>query len=133
MFDGEELEQMIANADWLTVNSYEFEMLKKKTGLDQAAITARLPGGLIVTHGGDGSELFTAEGKTEIPAVKPERSPTRPAAATPTGPACCWPGKGLGSRRRLPPRLDPGIAQDRPCRPPAPRLQPPPDRRAFRS
>ena len=79
MFDGQELERMIANADWLTVNSYEFEMLKKKTGLDQAAITARLPGGLIVTHGGDGSELFTAEGKTEIPAVKPEK------IADPTG------------------------------------------------
>ena len=43
---------MIDNANWLTVNSYEWEMLKKKTGLDHAEISARLDGGLIITHGG---------------------------------------------------------------------------------
>jgi adenosine kinase len=79
MFNGEELEQMIDNANWLTVNSYEWEMLKKKTGLDHEQIAARLDGGLIITHGGEGSELHTAAGKTTIPAVKAEK------IADPTG------------------------------------------------
>ncbi len=79
MFDGAELARMIANANWLTVNSYEWEMLKKKTGLGQEEITAQLDGGLIVTHGGEGSELFTPAGNTRIPSVKPEK------IADPTG------------------------------------------------
>ena len=72
LFSGEELERMITNADWLAVNSYEWEMLKNKTGLTHGDITARLAGGLVITLGGEGSELWTAEGKTHIPAVKPE-------------------------------------------------------------
>ncbi len=79
MFNGEELEGMIANADWLTVNSYEWELLKKKTGLSHEQISDRLAGGLIITHGGEGSELFTSDGRQTIPAVKPER------LADPTG------------------------------------------------
>jgi adenosine kinase len=73
MFSGEELEEMIGHANWLAVNSYEWEMLKKKTGLDQAEITARLDGGMIITHGGDGSELHCQGEITRIPAIKPEK------------------------------------------------------------
>ncbi len=72
MFDGDELKRMIANANWLTVNSYEWEMLKNKTGLDHGAITDQLDGGLIITHGGEGSELYVGGDKTHIPSVKPE-------------------------------------------------------------
>ncbi|MCC5864431.1 MAG: carbohydrate kinase family protein [Wenzhouxiangella sp.] len=79
MFNGSELVQMIDQANWLTVNSYEWEMLKKKTGLDHEAIAAKLDGGLIVTHGGEGSDLFHNGEKSRIPAVKPER------IADPTG------------------------------------------------
>ena len=79
MFDAAELEKMIDNANWLTVNSYEWEMLKKKTGLEHADIAARLDGGLIITHGGDGSELHHNGEKIMIPAVKPEK------IADPTG------------------------------------------------
>ena len=79
MFNGSELIQMIDQANWLTVNSYEWEMLKKKTGLDHEAIAAKLDGGLIVTHGGEGSDLFHNGKKTRIPAIKPER------IADPTG------------------------------------------------
>jgi adenosine kinase len=71
LFSGEELEQMIDNADWLAVNSYEWEMLKNKTGLDKDAVRERLDGGLIITHGAKGSELWTAEGSVRIPAVRP--------------------------------------------------------------
>lgn len=73
MFNGDELKRMVANANWLTVNSYEWEMLKNKTGWDHDDITSRLDGGLVITHGGDGSELWTSDGKTRIPAVKPDK------------------------------------------------------------
>lgn len=71
MFDGEELRQMVDYADWLTVNSYEWEMVVNKTGWKQADLVAELDGGLIVTHGGDGSQLITRDGETHIPSVKP--------------------------------------------------------------
>jgi len=73
MFSGEELEQMIEQAQWLTVNSYEYEMLKKKTGLDRHEIAARLDGGLVITHGGDGSELHHKGETIPIPAIKAEK------------------------------------------------------------
>ncbi len=79
MFSGDELIGMIDNANWLTVNSYEWEMLKKKTGLAHDQIAERLDGGLIVTHGGDGSELFHQGQRHMIPAVRPAR------IADPTG------------------------------------------------
>ena len=73
LFSGDELIAMIRRADWLTVNSYEWEMLKNRTGLDREAVLAMLRCGLIITHGGQGSELVTADGVESIPAVKPER------------------------------------------------------------
>lgn len=79
MFNGDELRGLVANADWLTVNSYEWEMIAKKTGWTRGEALAGLKGGLIVTHGGEGSQLLTADGEAEIPAVRPER------IADPTG------------------------------------------------
>jgi adenosine kinase len=73
MFNGEELQQMVANADWLTVNSYEWELLKDKTGWTHEQVAAQLDGGLIITHGGEGSELWNGDGRTHIPAVKPDK------------------------------------------------------------
>ncbi len=73
LFSGDELRQMIQRADWLTVNSYEWEMLKNRTGLDRESVLPMLRGGLVITHGGQGSELVTAGGVETIPAVQPER------------------------------------------------------------
>ena len=73
LFSGEELTTMIKRADWLTVNSYEWELLKKKTGLERESVLKLLAAGLIITHGGQGSELITADGVQTIAAVKPER------------------------------------------------------------
>ncbi len=72
MFDGDELRDLVANADWLTVNSYEWEMIASKTGWTRGEALAGLKGGLIVTHGGEGSQLLTQDGEAEIPAIKPE-------------------------------------------------------------
>ncbi|MGK7294718.1 MAG: carbohydrate kinase family protein [Candidatus Wenzhouxiangella sp. M2_3B_020] len=71
MFSGEELKAMIAGADWLTVNSYEWEMIASKTGWERTDAIADLKRGLIVTHGGEGSDLVTADGEERIPSVKP--------------------------------------------------------------
>ncbi|HMA98015.1 MAG TPA: PfkB family carbohydrate kinase, partial [Wenzhouxiangella sp.] len=70
--------RMAESADWLTVNSYEWEMLRKKTDLDVETIVDKLSGGLIVTHGGQGSQLVTRDRRETIPAVSPEavRDPT---------------------------------------------------------
>ncbi|MDT8408303.1 MAG: carbohydrate kinase family protein [Wenzhouxiangellaceae bacterium] len=79
MFSGDELKGLIADADWLTVNSYEWEMIVNKTGWSRGEVLSGLKGGLIVTHGGEGSQMLTHGGECHIPAVKPER------IADPTG------------------------------------------------
>jgi adenosine kinase len=78
LFSADELIKMTERADWLTVNSYEWEMLHQKTGLDVETIVDRLTGGLIVTYGGQGSQLVTRDRREKIPAVSPEdvRDPT---------------------------------------------------------
>jgi adenosine kinase len=73
LFDGDELRAMVANAEWLAVNSYEWEMLKSKTGWTRSEVAAELDGGLIITHGGDGSELWTPDGRSDIAAVPPSK------------------------------------------------------------
>lgn len=72
MFDADELKALIERADWLTVNSYEWEMLSRKTGWGEVEAVRRLSGGLIITHGGDGSQLITMNGEIRIEAVPPE-------------------------------------------------------------
>jgi adenosine kinase len=79
MFSGGELKFMLADADWLTVNSYEWEMIAGKTGFSRGDALAALKQGLIITHGGQGSELISRDGEVRIAAVKPER------IADPTG------------------------------------------------
>ncbi len=73
LFSGEELITMIQRADWLTVNSYEWELLKKRTGLARDGVLALVRCGLVITHGGQGSELIRPAGTEIIAAVAPER------------------------------------------------------------
>jgi adenosine kinase len=62
----------------LIVNDYEFEMLKKKTGLSQQQME-RIAPTVIVTRGDKGSTIFVGEESFEIPVVSPRR------VADPTG------------------------------------------------
>ena len=71
MFNGEELAQFIEQATWVTVNDYEWQMMKEKTGLSEKEITKEVKA-LIVTCGGDGSKIYTKEKLIEVPSVKPE-------------------------------------------------------------
>tara|TARA_B100000427_G_C15478450_1_gene581794 strand:- start:59 stop:970 length:912 start_codon:yes stop_codon:yes gene_type:complete len=78
MFNGEELIQFIEQANWVTVNDYEWQMMKEKTGLSKKEITKKVEA-LIVTRGGEGSHIYTKEGLIEVPIVEPE------SIADPTG------------------------------------------------
>ena len=69
LFNGEQLQQFISEADWIAVNDYEFQVLQERTGLNAAAIAEQVEA-LIVTRGGDGSTLITKDGETEVKAVK---------------------------------------------------------------
>lgn len=69
MFSGEELETIIRQASYLTVNDYESELVQERTQRDLESLGTDLEA-LIVTRGGKGSEILRAGGKLRIPAVK---------------------------------------------------------------
>lgn len=69
MFDGAELARFIDQATWVTVNDYEGKMLSERTGWGSAEISRRVQG-LVVTLGGEGSEVWVNGEKTLVPPVK---------------------------------------------------------------
>lgn len=69
MFNGDELKEFIELATYVAVNDYEAELLTERTGLTLAEISARVSA-LVVTRGEQGAEIFTADGKFDIPVVK---------------------------------------------------------------
>ena len=71
LFSGEELRQFIEQANWVTVNDYEWQLLKNRTGWEEEDVIARVDA-LIVTRGGKGSTIRTGGERIEIPAVKPQ-------------------------------------------------------------
>ena len=70
MFGGEELRQFVEQASWVTVNDYEWELLKDRTGWDTAEVRSRVSA-LIVTRGAEGSMIYADDGDIEIPAARP--------------------------------------------------------------
>lgn len=72
MFSGEELKQFIEMATYVAVNDYEAELLTERTGLTLPEIAERVSA-LVVTRGEQGAEIFTADGKFDIPVVKVDR------------------------------------------------------------
>jgi adenosine kinase len=71
MFDGAELAHFISLAHWVTVNDYEAKMLSDRTGWSSAEISRRVPGGVIVTLGALGSEVWLGGEKTIVSVVQP--------------------------------------------------------------
>jgi adenosine kinase len=70
MFAGDELRQFIDLSTWVTVNNYEWELLKSVTGWELSDIRSRTEA-LIVTRGAEGSVIYTNQGDIEIPPAKP--------------------------------------------------------------
>jgi adenosine kinase len=78
MFGAEELKVFIAQAQWVTVNDYEWGMLQQKTGLSEADVAAQVAA-LIITHGASGSVIYSGGRMLRIPCAKPK------AVVDPTG------------------------------------------------
>jgi len=78
MFGDDELRRFIAQARWVTLNDYEWELLQQKTGLSIPEITAQVEA-LVVTQGADGSVIYANGRKLRIPCAKPR------AVVDPTG------------------------------------------------
>jgi adenosine kinase len=70
LFSGPELVEMIDAATYVAVNDYEGSLLADRTGLPLTAIAERVDA-LIVTRGGEGSQIHTDGRTLDIPAVKP--------------------------------------------------------------
>ena len=70
MFDGPELAHFVSLATWVAANDYEGKMLSDRTGWSSADISKRLAGGLIVTLGAQGSEVWVNGEKTMVPPVE---------------------------------------------------------------
>lgn len=69
MFQGADLLTFIEQATWVTVNDYESELLQERTGLTPHDIARRVEA-LIVTMGGKGSCIYTANKRIDIPVAK---------------------------------------------------------------
>ena len=76
--DGEELKAGLVGANIVISNDYEFELIREKTGLDVDALLTRSEA-VIVTRGKDGSSIYTADERVDVPAVPEHR------VADPTG------------------------------------------------
>lgn len=70
MFGAAELARFIELADVVAVNDYEGKMLAERTGLDEAAIAARVRA-FVVTRGAEGSVIRADGRRLEIPAATP--------------------------------------------------------------
>ncbi len=69
---GEELRDGVVGAAVVIANDYEFELLEKKTGLDEHEVLEHA-GALVVTRGEHGSSVLSAGGRVDVPAVEPHR------------------------------------------------------------
>jgi len=69
MFGGEELKRFIDQASWVVVNDYEWSLLAERTGYATSDVARRVEA-LIITKGAEGSEIHTASGRIDVPAVR---------------------------------------------------------------
>jgi adenosine kinase len=69
---GDELKDGVTGARVVIVNDYEFELLRQKTGLDEAEILKDSEA-LIVTRGENGCSIYTLAERLDVKAVSPHR------------------------------------------------------------
>jgi adenosine kinase len=72
MFDGAELLDFIGLADVCTVNDYEAKLLTERTGKSLETLAGSLRA-LVVTLGGNGSQIYADGARIDIPVVAPEQ------------------------------------------------------------
>jgi len=71
MFDGDDLLKFIEQANWITVNDYEAELMQERTGLSAHEIAEQVDA-FIVTLGARGSHIYTHSHRIDIPPVEPD-------------------------------------------------------------
>ena len=69
---GGELHDGLAGATIVIANDYEYELIKQKTGLDEADILGHAQA-LVVTRGEHGCSIIEPDRRTDVPAVPPAR------------------------------------------------------------
>jgi adenosine kinase len=69
---GEELKDGLSGANIVICNDYEFELIRQKTGLDEAAVLERAQA-LVITRGEAGCSIYEGDARTDVPAVRPNR------------------------------------------------------------
>jgi adenosine kinase len=69
---GPELADGIQGAVLVICNDYEFELIRQKTGYDEAAVLERAER-LVITRGEHGSTILSRGGRDDVQAVAPER------------------------------------------------------------
>jgi len=69
---GDQLKEGILGATIVICNDYEFELIRQKTGLEEADILAASEA-LIVTRGEHGSDVFTSTDRVRVRPVQPHR------------------------------------------------------------
>jgi adenosine kinase len=69
---GDELAEGILGADIVVCNDYEFELIRQKTGMNEADVLMQVEA-LVVTRGEDGSSIYEGERRTDVKAVAPHR------------------------------------------------------------
>ncbi len=70
--DAKELDELIEGALGVIANDYEWQLITDKSGLDEKKILKKAQW-LIVTYAEHGARLWNADGKEEIPIVKPAK------------------------------------------------------------
>ena len=70
LFNGDELTHFVDQANWVTVNDYEAQLLQERSGQKLEALAKRVKA-LIVTLGAQGSRIYTDGRVIEIPTAKP--------------------------------------------------------------
>ncbi|GGP25510.1 carbohydrate kinase family protein [Silvimonas amylolytica] len=78
LFSGEELLEMTEQADYLTLNDYEAEVMSRRCGVSIPDLAKKVKA-LIVTYGSEGSEIYADGEVHRIPVVQAE------AVVDPTG------------------------------------------------
>jgi adenosine kinase len=69
MFDGEDLLSFAEKATWIALNDYEAQLMEERTGKTPHEL-AEMVEALIITRGGEGSQIYTKGHRYEIPLAK---------------------------------------------------------------
>ncbi|VAW76879.1 Sugar kinase [hydrothermal vent metagenome] len=69
LFDGDDFKRFIEQATWVCVNDYESQVLQDRTGWSLQEIASHVEA-LVVTRGGEGSQIYTGGQCIEVPTAK---------------------------------------------------------------